>query len=279
MGDLEAGKEDPEAEMKYQGAEEKTKGSREETEDRNAPENPVMTVDNSPIQLFEGVYLTPDPRNPNKKIIATENLMPGRAIYGETLMQQWFAGKKIELRSWDPFRSKLSAAVLNRLNHFPFSKGSRCLYLGASTGTTVSHISDIVGLNGKIFAVEVASRVARELMENVVKYRKNVVPIVSDAKHPEKYSVVHGDIEIVYCDVAQPDQTEIAVKNCVEFLRNQGYLFLVVKASSIDALKSKEEVFADQTRILKESNFDVMEEIDLEPFDRNHAMIVAKSRG
>ncbi len=237
-----------------------------------------MTVDNSVVQLFDGVFLAPDPRNPNKKIITTENLTPGRAIYGETLIQQLVGGKKIELRSWDPFRSKLSAAILNRLKNFPFSKGSRCLYLGASTGTTVSHVSDIVGSSGKIFAVEVASRVARELMENVVKYRKNVVPIVADAKHPEKYTVVYGNIEIVYCDVAQPDQTEIAIKNCDEYLDKPGYLFLVVKASSIDALKSKQEVFEDQTRILEHDNFDILQEIDLEPYDRNHAMILAKSR-
>ena len=198
----------PEAETAGPGAEEKTKDFPEETEDQNARESQVMTVDNSVVQLFDGVFLAPDPRNPNKKIITTENLTPGRAIYGETLIQQLVGGKKIELRSWDPFRSKLSAAILNRLKNFPFSKGSRCLYLGASTGTTVSHVSDIVGSSGKIFAVEVASRVARELMENVVKYRKNVVPIVADAKHPEKYTVVYGNIEIVYCDVAQPDQTE-----------------------------------------------------------------------
>jgi fibrillarin-like pre-rRNA processing protein len=127
--------------------------------------------------------------------------------------------------------------------------------------------------------VEVASRVARELMENVVKYRKNVVPIVADAKHPEKYTVVYGNIEIVYCDVAQPDQTEIAIKNCNEYLDRPGYLFLVVKASSIDALKSKQEVFEDQTRILEHANFDILQEIDLEPYDRNHAMILARSRG
>jgi len=237
-----------------------------------------MTVDSPLVQLFDGVFLAPDPRNPNKKIITTENLTPGRAIYGETLIQQWVGGKRIELRSWDPFRSKLSAAVLNRLKNFPFTKGSHCLYLGASTGTTVSHISDIVGMGGKVFAVEVASRVARELMENVVKYRKNIVPIVADAKHPEKYSVVYGNIEIVYCDVAQPDQTEIAIKNCNEYLDRPGYLFLVVKASSIDALKSKQEVFADQTKILEHANFDILQEIDLEPYDRNHAMILAKSR-
>ena len=82
---------------------------------------------------------------------------------------------------------------MNRLENFPFTAGTHCLYLGASTGTTVSHVSDIVGPSGRIFAVELASRVARELLENVVKYRKNVIPIIADAKHPEKYTTVYGE--------------------------------------------------------------------------------------
>jgi fibrillarin-like pre-rRNA processing protein len=235
-----------------------------------------MTEDKQLVRLFDGVFLTPDPRNQNKKIIATVNLTPGRAIYGEALMVQRFEGERMELRSWDPFRSKLSASILNRLKSFEFSKGTRCLYLGASTGTTVSHISDIVGSAGKVFAVEVAPRVARELMENVVKYRKNVVPIVEDAKHPEKYGSVYGEIKTVYCDIAQPDQTEIALRNCNEFLQSQGLLYLVVKASSIDALKSKNEVISDQVEILRKKGYELLERIDLEPFDRNHAMLVAK---
>jgi len=235
-----------------------------------------MSEDKRPIRLFDGVFLTPDPRNPNKKIIATVNLTPGKSIYGESLIRQLVDGEKVELRSWDPFRSKLAAAVLNRLKTFPYASGTRSLYLGASTGTTVSHLSDIVGANGRIFAIEVAPRVARELMENVVKYRKNVVPIVADAKHPEKYGSVYGNIGVLYCDIAQPDQTEIAVKNCKEYLQKDGILFLVVKASSIDALKPKNQVISDQVEMLKQSRFEMLERIDLEPFDRNHAMLVSR---
>jgi fibrillarin-like pre-rRNA processing protein len=234
--------------------------------------------DDSPevTRLFDGVFQVPDPRNPSKRILATRNLNPGRSIYGEALVRRRFEGETAEFRSWDPFRSKLSAAVLNRLEHFPFSPGTYCLYLGASTGTTVSHISDIVGNGGRIFAVEVAARVARELLENAAKYRKNIVPIVEDAKHPERYPAIYGKVSVVYADVAQPDQTEIAIQNCDAFLESQGFLFLVVKASSIDVSKSKKQVFQDQLKILEKSNLKTLELIDLEPYDRNHAMIVAR---
>ena len=70
---------------------------------------------------------------------------------------------------------------------------------------------------------------------------------------------------MVYSDVAQPDQTDIAALNCDMYLESQGLLFMVVKASSIDALKSKQEVFRDQVKILESSKFNILEVIDLEP--------------
>lgn len=225
--------------------------------------------------IFDGVFQISDPKNPSKKILATRNLLPGRSVYGEALVKRKLGNGVMEFRSWDPFRSKLAAAISNRLRNFPFREGTYCLYLGASTGTTVSHLSDIVRNEGRVFAVEMAPRVAREFLENVVKYRKNVMPIVEDAKHPERYSSVYGKISVVYCDVAQPDQTEIAIKNCEDYL-TKGTLFLVVKASSINALKPKRQVFQEQADLVQNSGFNMLELIDLEPFDKNHAMIVAE---
>ncbi|MCL4518529.1 MAG: fibrillarin-like rRNA/tRNA 2'-O-methyltransferase [Thaumarchaeota archaeon] len=239
-----------------------------------------MNDGSSAVQIFEGVFRIADPRNPNKRVLTTKNLTVGRSVYGEQLVRSKFDGEEVEFRSWDPFRSKLSAAVLNGLKLFPFKSGTRCLYLGASTGTTVSHLSDIVGEKGRIFAVEVAARVARELLEKVVKFRKNVVPVIEDAKHPERYSAVYGTVSVVYCDIAQPDQTSIAIQNCRSFLEESedSTLFLVVKASSIDAIKDKKEVFDEQEEILRKANFQVLQRIDLEPYDKNHAMIVARPR-
>lgn len=242
-----------------------------------AGEKAAMNEDSSPIvRLFDGVFKLPDPRNPSKQILATRNLTPGRSTYGESLVRLKFNEDIVEFRSWDPFRSKLSAAILNGLRHFHFHERSYCLYLGASTGTTISHISDIVGRVGRVFGVEVAPRVAREFLENVAKYRKNIVPIIEDAKHPERYPSIYGNTGIIYSDVAQPDQTEIAVKNSNAFLQDKGILYLVIKASSIDALKPKKEVFQEQEVLLERASFKILERIDLEPFDRNHAMIVAE---
>jgi fibrillarin-like pre-rRNA processing protein len=240
----------------------------------------------SVVEIFPGVYSLSDPKNPNKKLIATRNLTPGKVYYGERTTREKIAEEgSVEFRFWDPFRSKLSASILKGLKLMPFREGTVCLYLGASTGTTVSHLSDIVGNIGKIFAVEMAPRVARELLENVARFRNNIVPIIADARHPERFASVYGEIDVVYCDIAQPDQTEIAIANCERFFPSRkeaagrsSILFLVVKASSIDALKDKQKVFDEQTKILKHAGFEVLQKIDLEPYDRNHAMIVAQSK-
>jgi fibrillarin-like pre-rRNA processing protein len=266
--------------------------SENESEELEQQEKTELVAEISP-----GIYSLPDPKNPRKKLLATRNLTPGKVYYGEktSRVRGESKGEFIEFRFWDPFRSKLSASILKGLKVMPFEEGTICLYLGASTGTTVSHISDIVGDSGRIFAVEMAARVARELLENVARFRKNIIPIIEDARHPERFTSVYGKVDVIYCDIAQPDQTEIAIANCEKFFGNDeglkkdeeedsndkmkkadGILFLVVKASSIDALKDKERVFEEQTKILKRSQMEVLQKIDLEPYDRNHALIVSQ---
>ena len=118
---------------------------------------------------------------------------------------------------------------MNGLEEFPFREKSSVLYLGVSTGTTISHISDIVGPKGMIFGVEHSSRVARDFLDRVAVYRKNIVPIIQDAKKPDEYFSVFSKVDVVDVDIAQPDQTKIAIANCKMYLKKKGILFLVIK--------------------------------------------------
>jgi fibrillarin-like pre-rRNA processing protein len=205
-----------------------------------------------------------------RKTLLTRNLAPGKRVYNEDLVLR----DGVEYRTWDPFRSKLAAAIIKGLPDDVIQDGSRVLYLGASTGTTLSHVSDLVGPTGLVVGVEFAPRVAREFVEHVARQRKNVIPFVVDARDPSKYSVAQFDV--VYCDIAQPDQTDIALANCDKLLKNGGSLFLVVKARSIDVLKDPEKVFAEEGRKLERGGFKVMQVMELSPFDKDHAMILAK---
>ncbi|MFB5645802.1 MAG: fibrillarin-like rRNA/tRNA 2'-O-methyltransferase [Nitrosopumilaceae archaeon] len=203
--------------------------------------------------------------------LATENLVPGNQVYKEKLVTK----KGIEYRLWDPFRSKLAAAIMNGLEDFPFKENSSVLYLGVSTGTTISHISDIVGPKGIIFGVEHSSRVARDFLDRVASHRKNIVPIIQDAKQPKDYFSVYDKVDIVYCDIAQPDQTEIAISNCKAYLKNKGYLFLVIKTRSIDVTQSPKKIIENESRKLQ-TNFEIIQQINLYPYDKDHAMVIAK---
>lgn len=206
-----------------------------------------------------------------QKKLATENLVKGNQVYNEKLVKN----KDIEYRLWDPYRSKLAAAILSGLEVFPFKESSLVLYLGVSTGTTASHISDIIGPQGTLFGVEHASRVARDFLDRVASHRKNIIPILQDARQPQQFFSVYSKVDVVYVDIAQPDQTEIAISNCNMYLKAGGYLFLVIKTRSIDVTQPPKKIIENEIKKLKKS-FDVIQEIDLSPFDKDHAMVIAK---
>jgi len=205
-----------------------------------------------------------------EKKLATQNLVPGNQVYNEKLVQH----KGSEYRIWNPFRSKLAAAIMNDLKNFPFNQKSDVLYLGVSTGTTISHISDIVNQGGTIFGIEHSSRVARDFLDRVASHRKNIVPIIQDARRPEEFFSVYKKVDIVYVDIAQPDQTNIAIENCRLYLKSGGYLFLVIKTRSIDVVKDPKIVIKDEIKKL-ETLFEIKQTIDLHPYDKDHAMVIA----
>jgi len=209
-----------------------------------------------------------------EKKLATQNLIPGNQVYNEKLVQH----KGSEYRIWNPFRSKLAAAIMNDLKNFPFNQKSDVLYLGVSTGTTISHISDIVNQGGTIFGIEHASRVARDFLDRVASHRKNIVPIIQDARRPEEFFSVYKKVDIVYVDIAQPDQTNIAIENCRLYLKSGGYLFLVIKTRSIDVVKDPKMILKDELNTL-ETLFEIKQTIDLHPYDKDHAMVIATSLG
>jgi len=210
-------------------------------------------------------------KSEGERKLATENLVVGNQVYKEKLITK----KRIEYRLWEPFRSKLAAAIMNGLEVFPFQNKSTVLYLGVSTGTTISHISDIVGPNGIIFGIEHASRVARDFLDRVATYRKNIIPILQDARKPKEYFSIFGKVDVVYVDIAQPDQTEIAITNCKMYLKKNGYLFLVIKTRSIDVTKPPKQIINEEIQKIKE-NFDILQTIDLHPYDKDHAILIAK---
>lgn len=195
-----------------------------------------------------------------------------RNVYvdGKKLYTKDSAGK---MRPWDPEKSKLAAAILNGLTDVKINEESIVLYLGASTGTTTSHVSDIAA-KGLVYAVEFSERVFHSLIDLSGK-RKNIAPLLADARKPENYAWVE-QCDVLYCDIAQPDQTEIAIRNAKVFLKKGGFMYIAVKSQSIDVTKQPSRVYKEEAEKIRKSGFEVLQIIDLEPYEEKHAMIVAK---
>lgn len=184
---------------------------------------------------------------------------------------------KLEYRVWNPFRSKLAAAILGGVDNIFISPGTKVLYLGASAGTTVSHVSDIVGPAGIVYAVEFSHRPARDLI-NMAKSRTNVIPIIEDARHCLKYRMLVGMVDTIFADVAQPDQARIVALNAQYFLKNNGHFVISIKASCIDSTAPPEAVFAREVKKLQAEQLKPQEQLTLEPYDRDHAVVVGVYR-
>ena len=204
--------------------------------------------------------------------LATENLVVGTSVYGEPLIKS----DDKEYRIWNPTRSKLAASLLNGMEKLDIPENSKILYLGASTGTTVSHISDIIK-NGLSYAVEFSPVTAKKLVR-LANQRTNIAPILGDATKPKEYLNIVEKVDLVYCDVAQPTQTELFVKNMNIFAKEEGKGLLMLKARSIDVVQKPKKIFKEEEKKLKEKGFTILEKIKLEPYEKDHiAFLVEKN--
>ena len=230
----------------------------------------------SPVNLYEhpkykNVYVVELEDGSTR--LATKNLVPGKRVYGEHL----FKWKDEEYREWNAYRSKLAAALLKGLKELPVTEGQKILYLGAGSGTTVSHVSDLIGRKGVVYAVEFAPRVMRELIV-VADDRPNVIPILDDARFPTRYRVIVEMVDGIYADVAQPEQAGIVADNADMFLKDGGWLLLAIKARSIDVTAEPSEVYKREIETLSKRGFEIIDVVHLEPFDKDHAMVYARFR-
>jgi fibrillarin-like rRNA methylase len=204
----------------------------------------------------------------------TRNLCPGISVYGESLNK--VGGQ--EYRSWDPNRSKLGAAIINLPNQKPpnvFPQGCHVLYLGAAHGTTISHISDIIGPNGVIYALEFSDTTFTSLVA-LAEHRSNIIPLLQDVRYPSQYAFLVGSVDVIYSDVSQPDQSQIVLNNMTHFLRPKGWLMMAMKLSSIAYQKDYSTLIAAERRRLS-SGFQILHEIPLDPFHKKHVFFIGKA--
>jgi len=218
-------------------------------------------------EVFPGVY------NINQKI-ATLNSVPGTKPFNEILVTV----DEKEYRLWDPNRSKASAAILKGLKEFPIKKGSIILYLGIAHGFTASYFSDIIGPNGVIYGIEFSDRCFNELL-NIAARRRNILPILADARKTEEFKdKIIEKVDIVYVDIAQPDATEVAIRNCKKFLKPHGYLMFTVKTQSVDVTQPAKITVKFEMEKIAQADFEIIDWKMLDPFEECHGFILARMK-
>jgi len=229
-----------------------------------------MHVDVKPDAKFEGVYwLTLED---GSRRLATRNLSPTFAVYDERLVNVC----ETEYRIWDAYRSKLAAAILRNLRELPIRPGSNILYLGSASGTTASHVSDIVEDEGRVYCVEFAQRSMRELIDNLCEHRSNIYPVLADARLPEKYRTTVNSVDVIYSDVAQPEQAKILADNADLFLKPDGKAMIAIKSRSVDVTMEPTDVFKQEVEILRRRHFETTQIVRLEPYEKDHALVMLK---
>lgn len=201
-------------------------------------------------------------------------MTPGEAVYGEKRIsveapstEEDGATTKVEYRVWNPFRSKLAAGILGGMDDIYMRPGSKVLYLGAASGTSVSHVADIVGPTGTVYAVEFSHRSGRDLI-GMATHRTNVIPIVDDARHPLRYRMLVSMVDVIFADVAQPDQARIVGLNAHQFLKEGGGVIISIKASCIDSTAKPEVVFSREVQKMREERIKPKEQLTLGKYPR-----------
>lgn len=199
------------------------------------------------------------------------------SVYGEVVRRD---AQGARWRRWDPHRSKAAAALAAGGVTAPFEdllRADSLLYLGAASGTTVSHLADVFAPR-PVFAVEVATRSFQDLLTKLKPWA-NVFPVLGDARTPEAYAALVGRAGALVQDVAQADPVEILEANCRALLAPGAVALLFVKAPSVSSAADPERVFTRARAQLAERGLTILEERTLEPFDLAHRAFLVRWRG
>ena len=210
----------------------------------------------------------------NEKKLATLSNMSTNRDYKENLVQT--NGKRYSI--WNPYTSKLAAAIINGMEIFPILKKTKILYLDPTSEKTIKHISDIVGINGKIFVVRDVMKNSKNFLEQIVKNRSNIFTIVPDKTNPARLTGMTETVDVIYIDIAEHNQTEIAIQNCKNHLRIGGFLMLIVPTKNIDFANNPSKKNQEERKKLQTS-FDIIQEINLTDFFKEYSMVIAKYLG
>lgn len=220
---------------------------------------------------FDNIY---EDKNRRGVRLFTKSIYPFRG-FEETILKR----NGMTLREVDPERSKLFAGVVKGLSQIGIREGVSVLYLGASHGYTPSYVSDIIGIDGRLWCIDVAPRVVRDLTF-LCERRPNMLPLLGDCRHPETYKeFIPEPLDVVFQDIAQKDQVSIFLKNCDSYLKQGGFGVLAIKARSIDVTKKPAIIFKQTFLELSAAKgYVIVDKKELAPYEKDHIIYVVKKK-
>tara|TARA_B100000929_G_scaffold168927_1_gene133775 strand:- start:145 stop:819 length:675 start_codon:yes stop_codon:yes gene_type:complete len=210
----------------------------------------------------------------NEKKLATLSNVSTNQDYEENLVEM--NGKQYSI--WNPYTSKLAAAIINGMEIFPILKKTKILYVDSATEKTVKHISNIVGINGKIFLVRYIMKNSKNFSEQFVKNRSNIFTIIPDKTNTARLTGMTETVDVIYIDIAEHNQTESIIQNCKNHLKIGGFLMLIVPTKNIDFANNPSKKNQEERKKLQTS-FDIIQEINLTDFFKEYSMVIAKYLG
>lgn len=198
----------------------------------------------------------------------TETASAPPAVYGE----RWTVVGHRSYRAFDPTRSKLAAALVRGWEGDLPAPSERWLYLGAASGTTASHVADLTGPEGTVYAVERSVRPFARLLALAERW-SGLLPILHDARRPSEYLALVPPVDGIYADIAQPDQVAIVLANARLFLRGTGSrLMIALKTASMGRQRSPlEHLHAAEAEL--DLGIGLERPVKLDPFHRGHFLV------
>jgi len=190
------------------------------------------------------------------------------AVYGE----RWTEFDGHPLRTFEPARSKLAAGIHGGWSGPLPRAGERWLYLGAASGTTASHVADLVGPGGDVFAVERSLRPFARLDRLAARWR-NLGPVLGDARTPDAYADLVPPVDGIYADIAQPDQVAIVRRNVELLARAAGAAVLIALKTPSMGRERTAPRHRERAEVELAEFVDLAPAVRLDPFQRAHYLV------
>ena len=222
----------------------------------------------------------------NEEQLATKNMVKGTKTRKEKIV----IVNNEEFLEWNPYKSKLAAAIRNGLQILPIIKNSKVVCINLPEESTILHISNIVGSGGSVFVIGV-NKNKKSFLNKLVNTQKNIIPIYDTVDELSFSSSVTGKVDVLYVDIPESEQIEQIVEKYGSLLKNEGFLMFVTKKD--DAILENNIVgwMAEQRAGLNKireittklkSQFEIIQEINLginyaaEPYHKFYTFILAQ---